>query len=95
VEVGLACQRAVCSGSAQLTGTLTSEAGRHGKRTVTVLLATGSFWLAKAQRGAVYMSVTRQGRLVLKRASHRSPIYGALTLTLHGGSSVRQRLPVT
>jgi hypothetical protein len=88
--VHVACAAATCQGSIELTVQVPVKDGQ-GKtaadRKTTLVLATGSFFLAQGKDGSVSLRLTSAGRQKLAHARHH-PIAGRLILFVRGGKAM-------
>jgi hypothetical protein len=95
--VRIACSHARCQGSIELA--VQVEGKRHAGRSAlarmeTLVLATGSFWLAAGNHASVLLHLTPAGRQKLAQA-RRHPIAAKLILSVKGGkTTVRSVLAV-
>jgi hypothetical protein len=89
--VRVACSQAACQGSIEL---VVQVAAKHhlGKAAVahkemTLVLATGSFWLAEGKSRTVVLRLTIAGRKMLAYANKHHPITAKLSLFVKGGKA--------
>jgi hypothetical protein len=96
-KVHLACARATCAGSVELTESVVVKR-RKGKKTVshreTVVLAKGSYSLAADTSANVTLRLTATGHKRLAHAKH-SPVSAQVTVTVAGGSTAGKVFHVT
>jgi hypothetical protein len=97
-RVRIACDRATCRGSIELAMRALSADG-HGKtaasRRDTLVLATGSFSLAKGNSRVVVLRLTDAGRKTLAHASGRHPVAVKLVLSVQGGKAMAKSVLVS
>jgi hypothetical protein len=97
VPVKLACESGICSGTVELSGSVTVKALK-GTRTVmkteTVALAHATYKLGAGKGGTVDLALTTTGRKVLAHVATRS-LEESLSVTDHGGSTMTRTVMVT
>jgi hypothetical protein len=96
--VRVACSQATCQGLIELVVQVVAK--HHlGKAAVarkeTLVLATGSFSLAKGRSRTVILHLTAAGKKMFAHANGRRPILAKLTLSVKGGEAVTESVLVT
>jgi hypothetical protein len=104
--VKLTCSTATCSGSVQLTETITTKVTERVKvkgkfvtkvvtKTTTLVLASTSFKLAKGVSGTFNLVPKTKGPSELIKASRKSPLHEKITVAVKGGVSTSKMITVT
>jgi hypothetical protein len=95
-KVHLACTRAACAGSVELTISVVVK-HRKGKKTVsrreTLVLAKGSYSIAAGASANVTLRLTATGQKQLAHAKH-SPVSAEVRVTVAGGSTANKSVHV-
>ncbi len=96
--VTLRCERAACSGSIQMTGTINRDT-KASKGTVTkattVVLASARFRLGKGMKGTFNLRLTRTGRRLLANGSLHSPRQERLVAAVKGGVTTEHSVVIS
>lgn len=104
--VKMTCSTATCSGSVQLTETITTKVTERFKvkgkfvtkvvtKTTTVVLASTSYKLAKGMSGTFNLVAKKKGPSELIKASRKSPLHEKITVAVKGGVSTSKMITVT
>jgi molybdopterin-binding protein len=87
--VHIACSQATCHGSIELTTyDLTLKQGKTASRNAALVLAKGSFSVAKGRSRTIVLHLTAAGRKILAHANKRHPIAATLVLFLKGVKAI-------